>query len=132
MIEDAAVAAANSALARLNIQPFPNAPTQVTKPGTTVLGKDVSLVWTSKQTHKGGENMPPTHKHTAVVKCVGKSIDLAASEIEGVNPTFTTWSVGDHVVIETIVTTAREGEYGEERSVAVVELATCKSTKAPT
>jgi hypothetical protein len=117
-------------LDKLEVQSLPETRKIVDKPHWTELGKGASLAWDSKQTNKGGPNQPPTVKHSVKVKCGKTSVDVLDSESEGVNPSFHTWNLGDHALIEMTVHTGLEGEHGEEVSALLVELATCKVVRS--
>lgn len=108
---------------------FPTEAQHVGEPGTVALGNGASLVWTSTKTHEGGDNMPPTNKHSVKITCGEKTVDVLDSESAGVDPTFKIFAVGEHIVLETILTTGREGESGVEHSAMRVELATCKAVR---
>jgi hypothetical protein len=117
--------AADATLAKLAIEPFPS-PAKGIKAGVNDLGGGASLVWTAKETDKGGDNQPPTTKHEIVVTCANKkTAEVVNTEIEGSTPTVTVWSVPDHVVIEVNTHIGREGESSETRTAMVLELATC-------
>lgn len=125
--EPAVIAAANDALWSQAIEPFPEAPREIDAPGTHVIGKTVKLIWTSKLVAPGGDNLAPTYKHVAVARCGGRTYELVSSEANGVDPTFTIDMIDGHTIIETLLRTAREGEYGAEVSVLVLDLATCNA-----
>ncbi len=107
-LDDALVKASNTALANYVAFDKPSTKLEVGKP-TDVGG--MTLKQTTKQTHPGGENQPPTDLITVTAACGGKTVKLFKREEEGlsVNVTYRAVSGGTFVEIKSHV--GREGEY---------------------
>lgn len=124
------VTSANQALALLGVEPLTGTPDVIGEPGTHPIGTTAKLTWTSKLTNRGGDNIAPTHKHDVTARCARKSFRLLSSESEGVDPSLTVRRIEGHAIIEMTLSTGREGEYGEDVAVLLLDLATCEMAQS--
>jgi len=127
--EQAAIDAANAALAKRDIQPF-NWPIEEAKADTIVIGKGASILWKKKQVSKGGDNRPPTIAHELVAHCKSTKTPLYTSKEEGMNPKLFVSGVEGHSVIALHEEVAREGESGVTAHALVLDIETCKLTRS--
>lgn len=122
--------AANAALAKLAVEPFVADAKDVEPGKTTDLGAGASVVWTAKETKKGGENVGPTMRHEVVVTCANKATaEILKVEEEGNNPAIRAWSAPGYIVFDLETNIGREGESRRISAPMLLDLATCKLTK---
>ena len=94
------------------------------------LGNGVTLSFTKKQTDPGGDNAPPTMKHTVTAKCGGKDVVVLDSEEEGGEAKVRVQSAAGKATVSMDPHLAREGEIDDITETATLDLATCAVTKS--
>jgi hypothetical protein len=126
---DAQAAARNSG-ELAGFEKIPGAATPLAAGKPVEVTKGLTLTFTSKETKKGGDNEPPTMKHTIQAVCGATKADVFSIEDEGSNVTAATRVLGDVVVVEALNSVGREGESFETGEAARIEVATCKVTRS--
>lgn len=94
------------------------------------VGKGVTLTFAKKETDPGGDNAPPTMKHTVTAKCGGKDVVVLDSEHEGGEAKVRVGSTADKATVIMDTHIAREGEIDDLTETATLDLATCTVTKS--
>lgn len=126
-IDGTVAAAVNATLARGGYVSLDAYPARLLTAGAAMkLGDRTSITWTRTRTAAGGENQPPTHRNTVVVQCNGRDLELVRDETEGDNPEVSVRTVGEHVIVETKIAFAREGELGDDVYAAAIDGVTCE------
>jgi hypothetical protein len=128
-VTPAAAKTANEALARDGFVALAGAPQTVTDKPVDLNG--VTFALTSKQTDPGGDNMPPTVKHTLTAKCGGKDVVVHEIAVEGLDLTVGVRAPSaDYVIVELGEHVGREGESSDTSRAAVLDVKACKVFKA--
>ena len=94
------------------------------------VGKGVTLAFAKQETDPGGDNAPPTMKHTVTAKCAGKDVVVLESEHEGGEAKVRVQSTADQATVIMDTHIAREGEIDDITETATLDLATCAVTKS--
>lgn len=123
-LDDASASAANAALAGGGFTRFPGPGTELVD-GKRLELAGVGLTWKRTVVVPAGENQPPTGKNVVTLHCGGKDVVLHDDEVEGDLPTVSVRAVGARLVVETRIAYGREGEYGADLSLALIDPTTC-------